>query len=239
LFVFFAAVVASAWFGGTAPGLFAVLVSTIAVDYFFIRPFHSFDINATEATYFGAFIICALIASWVSSSKRKSEEALKEAHGQLGIRVAERTAELRQLNADLRESERRLRLLTEVIPQQIWSATPHGSIDYCNRPLLDYVGRATDDMRGERLLETIHPDDRDDFRRSWQGALSSGEPFEGEWRAWSRRAVSLVFHSRRGIARRTENQSAGTGPTPISRNESTPQQALMKMQAELAHLHGC
>src|SRR5438309_3970556 len=84
LFAFFAAVVTSAWFGGTAPGLFAVLLSTIAVDYFFIRPFHSFAINATEATYFGAFIICALIASWVSSSKKRSEEALKEAHGQLG-----------------------------------------------------------------------------------------------------------------------------------------------------------
>ena len=42
LFLFFAAVMISAWFGGTAPGLFAVLLSTLAVDYFFVPPFHSF-----------------------------------------------------------------------------------------------------------------------------------------------------------------------------------------------------
>jgi K+-sensing histidine kinase KdpD len=41
LFLFFAAVLASAWLGGTAQGLFAVLLSTLAVDYFFIRPLHS------------------------------------------------------------------------------------------------------------------------------------------------------------------------------------------------------
>ena len=45
LFLFFAAVMASAWFGGTAPGLFAVILSTLAVDYFFVPPFHSFAIN--------------------------------------------------------------------------------------------------------------------------------------------------------------------------------------------------
>ena len=38
LFLFFAAVMASAWFGGTGPGIFAVLLSTIAVDYFFVPP---------------------------------------------------------------------------------------------------------------------------------------------------------------------------------------------------------
>src|SRR5689334_21711981 len=39
LFLFFAAVMASAWFAGTGAGLFAVLVSTIVVDYFFVPPF--------------------------------------------------------------------------------------------------------------------------------------------------------------------------------------------------------
>src|ERR1700733_3332074 len=79
LFVFFAAVMASAWFGGTGPGLFAVSISTIAVDYFFVPPFRSFAINATDVTYFASFVICALVASWVSSAKKQDEEALREA----------------------------------------------------------------------------------------------------------------------------------------------------------------
>jgi K+-sensing histidine kinase KdpD len=106
LFLFFAAVMASAWFGGTSPGLFAVLLSTLAVDYFFVPPFHSFAINATDTAYFVAFIVCALAASWVSSSKRKSEEALREARDHLEARVAERTAELQKTIAELQENER-------------------------------------------------------------------------------------------------------------------------------------
>ena len=106
LFLFFAAVMASAWFGGTAPGLFAVLLSTLAVDYFFVPPFHSFVINATDSAYFVAFVICSGVASWVSSSKRNSEEALREARDQLEVRVAERTAELQKSIAELQENER-------------------------------------------------------------------------------------------------------------------------------------
>lgn len=104
LFLFFAAVMASAWFGGMSAGLFAVLVSTVLVDYFFVPPFDSLAVNTTDTTYFAAFVVCALVASWVSSSKKKGEEALRDARDQLEIRVAERTADLEKSNAELRES---------------------------------------------------------------------------------------------------------------------------------------
>jgi nitrogen regulatory protein PII len=77
LFLFFGAVMASAWFGGTGAGLFSVLASTVLVDYFFVPPLHSFAINPTAESYFLAFVACALVASWVSSAKKKSEEALQ------------------------------------------------------------------------------------------------------------------------------------------------------------------
>src|SRR5450631_2245645 len=83
LFLFFAAVMASAWFGGTAPGLFAVLASTVAVDYFFLPPYYSLSMNSTEVAYFTGFVFCSLLASWVSSSKKQTEVALKEARNQL------------------------------------------------------------------------------------------------------------------------------------------------------------
>ncbi len=106
LFLFFAGVMASAWFGGTAPGLFAVFLSTLAVDYYFVPPFHSFAVNTTDAAYFVAFVLCALAASWVSSMKRQSEEALREARDHLEARVAERTAELQKTIIELQENER-------------------------------------------------------------------------------------------------------------------------------------
>jgi K+-sensing histidine kinase KdpD len=112
LFLFFAAVMASAWFGGTAAGFLAVLVSTLLVDYFFLPPYHTFAIEPTDLAYFVAFILCAIAASWVSASKRQAEEALRQARNNLELRVAERTSELQKSLADLQEKERQ-RLLLE------------------------------------------------------------------------------------------------------------------------------
>jgi len=129
LFLFFAGVVASAWFGGMLPGLFAVLISTIVVDYFFIAPLYSFSVKTTELSYFAAFVISALLASWVSASKKRSEEALKEARSQLQTLVAERTAELQQSTSELQENERHIQLLTEVIPQPASDVVLEGSAE--------------------------------------------------------------------------------------------------------------
>ena len=106
LFLFFAAVMAAAWVGGIGPGLFAVFLATLAIDYYFVRPLHSLVINATDSTYFGAFVVCALVASWVSSAKKHDQEALRDARDLLESRVAERTSELRHANAELEESIR-------------------------------------------------------------------------------------------------------------------------------------
>jgi C4-dicarboxylate-specific signal transduction histidine kinase len=101
LFLFFGAVMVSAWFGGMGAGIFAVLISTVLVDYFFLPPFYSFSVSTTAEAYFGAFVACALVASWLSSSKKQSEVALKEARDELEIRVSKRTTELMKTQADL------------------------------------------------------------------------------------------------------------------------------------------
>jgi putative methionine-R-sulfoxide reductase with GAF domain len=123
-FLFFPAVMAAAWFAGPGPGLFAVLLSTLVVDYFLVPPFYSFAVNATDVTYFAAFVLCALAASWISSIKKRREEALLEAHDQLQVSVAERTAELAKSHTELRENERQFRFLTEVMPQQLMGSAP-------------------------------------------------------------------------------------------------------------------
>jgi len=139
VFLFFAAVMASGWFGGTLPGLLAVLVSTVTVEYFFFAPFYSFSIKPTEVTYLGAFVVCSLAASWVSASKKKSEEALKETRSQLQVLVAERTAALHQSTSELQENERHIQLLTEVIPQQVSNLAVEHSADNATAAPLERV----------------------------------------------------------------------------------------------------
>lgn len=132
LFLFFGAVMASAWFAGTGPGLFSVLMSTVIVEYFFVPPFYSFSINTTAEAYFGVFVVCALIASWISSSKRKSEEALMEARDLLEARVSERTAELMKTQAELAHLSRVLSMgeltasIAHEISQPLTAVVTHG-----------------------------------------------------------------------------------------------------------------
>ena len=108
LFFFFGAVAASAWFGGTGPGLFSVAISTGLIDYFFVPPFNSFSISPTAEAYFAAFVACALLAGWISSSKKKAEQALRDARDQLEQRVSERTAALMKTQGELAHLSRML-----------------------------------------------------------------------------------------------------------------------------------
>ena len=237
LFLFFAAVMASAWLGGTGAGLFSVFLSTVIVGYFFVPPYDSFEVNTTDVSFFVAFIVCSLAASWVSASKKKSEEALRDARDELGIRVSERTAELQASNAELRQRERQLRLLTEVIPQQIWSGTPDGAIDYCNHRLLEYVGRSIEEVQGGRFMEAIHPDDRDEFHEAWSRALTAETAFEGQWRVRSADGSYRLFFMRAVPLRQAEGRPVrwyGTNTDIEDRNNA--EQALSRAHAEVAHL---
>lgn len=121
LFLFFGAVMVSAWIGGMGAGFFAVLLSTLFVDYFFVPPFYSWQISATAETYFVSFVICALVASWISSAKKRSEEALQQTRDQLEIKVSERTAALMQTQTELARLSRALSMgeLTASIAHEI------------------------------------------------------------------------------------------------------------------------
>jgi C4-dicarboxylate-specific signal transduction histidine kinase len=121
LFLFFGAVMVSAWFSGMVAGLVTVLLSTVLVDYFFVPPFYSWQISTTAETYFVAFVVCALVASWISSTKKHSEEELQEARSQLEIKVSERSAALMQTQAELARLSRVLSMgeLTASIAHEI------------------------------------------------------------------------------------------------------------------------
>jgi K+-sensing histidine kinase KdpD len=76
---FLAAVVVSVWYGGTGPGLVAVIVSTLVIDYFFFPPRYSWAMNPAEARYLILFFVGSLLTIWFSSKRRGAEKALKEA----------------------------------------------------------------------------------------------------------------------------------------------------------------
>jgi PAS domain S-box-containing protein len=82
----------------------------------------------------------------------------------------------------LRDSERSLRHLTETIPQMLWSAEVDGAVDYCNRRVLDYTGLPAEQVHRAGWMNAVHQDDSEQMARAWKRAVSSGEPFQYEFR---------------------------------------------------------
>jgi PAS domain S-box-containing protein len=237
LFLFLGAVMGSAWFGGRIAGLISVVLSTAMIDYFFVPPFYSFYVNNVAQTYCVAFIVCAFAMSWVSSTRKRSENAGKEARDQLEQRVLERTAELYRSNVEIRESQRRLRTLTEAIPQQIWSAGADGHIEYCNNHLLEFVGCSAENLIGRGFFRIFHPEDEQMFREAWQLSLASGDTLEGEWRVRGANGTHRWFLIRSVPQRTADGQVERWYGTHIDTEERRrAEQALVQAQLELSSL---
>lgn len=98
---FYIGVVLSAWFGGKWSGGLAVVLSALAVAYFFTPPIYSFAINRQSLPIFIEFAASALVVGWFSSWRRQAEAELRYARDELQLRVEERTAELKQTNEQL------------------------------------------------------------------------------------------------------------------------------------------
>jgi formate hydrogenlyase transcriptional activator len=91
---------------------------------------------------------------------------------------------LKQTEAKLREDERELRRITDLIPHAIVVQDPSGVPIYANRTTLDYTGLAADDVIDPHFRERIfHHDDLERLREERKAALGRGVPFEIELRA--------------------------------------------------------
>ena len=102
--LFFAAVVISTWYGGTGPGITAIVLATLVLDLFFVSPVRGFTIRTADLPYLAEFVLPALLSGWFTKKRKEAETALKEARDHLDAKVQERTAQLRHTNEQL-ESE--------------------------------------------------------------------------------------------------------------------------------------
>src|SRR5204863_7216552 len=203
--LFIPAVLLATWFGGTGPGLLAVLLSILSINFFFTEPFFAFEFSVRDIPTTVAFLFSALvISSWTSTRKRnedrlrKSESELRQARNELEAKVEERTAKLSHANEELHReiierenAEQKLRhseaFLTEgqrISHTGSWSWNVSSGKVAWSEEHFRIFGFDPDktDPSFQLFLETVHPKDRSFIERSLNEAVRQRTGFDIEFR---------------------------------------------------------
>jgi PAS domain S-box-containing protein len=100
---------------------------------------------------------------------------------------------------ELRASEGRLRELANAMPQQVWTATPDGQLDYVNDQVAAYAGQPVASLLGEGWAMMLHPDDVAPTVEKWRVALAAGTPYEVTFRLRRSEDASYRWHMGRAL----------------------------------------
>ena len=176
--LFFPAVLLSTWYGGTGPGLLAVLLSTLSINFFFTEPFLEFQFSVQDIPTTVAFLLSALIISSWSAARTRAEKRL-------------------------RDNEQRWHGLTEALPQLVWGAASDGACDYFSTQWTAYTGVPETELLGWQWMKVLHPDDREPTRKFWTDSVAGRTPYDVEYRVQRKNGVYGWFKTR-GVPIRNE-----------------------------------
>ncbi len=153
---FLLAVLVSALVGGTQPGLTAAglsLVTRCLLAALMDRSLGLLAIGMWQVSFSGVEVLYV----YLIAARRRDEAALCR-------------------------SERRLRLLTEALPQLVWAAPTDGGATYFNRRWYEVTGLTPATSGGDVWSRIIHPEDRRRLFDAWNQAARSGTAYEVECR---------------------------------------------------------
>jgi signal transduction histidine kinase len=160
LFLF--ALALTAWFAGDRPAILAVVLSSLAFNYFFIEPLYSFYVRSSELPYYLIFILFATLLSWFSSVRRRVERQLMQSHDELESEVSDRRQReeaIRKLNeelgkktADLESSNKELEAFAYSVSHDLRAPIRH-VVGYAQ--LLQKHSASALDEKSRRYMMTI------------------------------------------------------------------------------------
>ena len=165
---FYAAVAASAWWGGFGPGLLATLLASLAARYFFLVPRYSLTVySSINAARIALFMIEGILLSGLGGSYPKAR------------RIADIAIEqMRQYARRMRRSMEDIRALRLTTKDVIWEWDTAANRMVRGTTELERPETSTATMTLGAWLQQIHPHDRTDVAASLNSALREGRE---EW----------------------------------------------------------
>jgi PAS domain S-box-containing protein len=154
---FLFAVAATVWYAGTGPGVLAIALSVLSLNYFFLRPAFSISqMSYADLVYLTFCILCALAVGWVSTVRRRAEQELRQTRDELEAKVVERTANLQRSERYLTETQK----LTHT-GSWAWDARSQ-KVLYCSEEMFRIYGldSQVDLPTRKNFRQRVHPEDR-------------------------------------------------------------------------------
>jgi PAS domain S-box-containing protein len=132
------------WYGGTKPGIVAVLLSSLIRGYIFEAETSSLS----RVLYELVFLIFAILMFWV----RRRKEALE-------VAIADRTAKLTAANEDLHRRKEQLDGLFELSPDAVILTDDDFHVLRVNKEFTRIFGYTAEEVAGQWLPELIIPEE--------------------------------------------------------------------------------
>jgi PAS domain S-box-containing protein len=81
-----------------------------------------------------------------------------------------------------RERESQFRIFAQAMPNHVWTSPPSGLLDWFNEQTYKYCGAKIGELDGEGWVRIVHPGDVPAAKEKWVASLSSGKPYQTEFR---------------------------------------------------------
>src|SRR6218665_2069434 len=83
----------------------------------------------------------------------------------------------REAQLMLIKNEQKFRLLSDTMPQHIWTSDTDGNLNYYNQSVLNYSGMSLKQIYEKGWLDIVHPDDREQNIKRWMESITTGKDF--------------------------------------------------------------
>ena len=97
-------------------------------------------------------------------------------------RMSSEILDIDRLIAHAGHGDMLFRVLTDAMPQMVWSTLPDGYHDYYNARWYEFTGMPLGSTDGEAWNGMFHPDDQERAWARWRHSLATGDPYEIEYR---------------------------------------------------------
>ena len=89
---------------------------------------------------------------------------------------------LEEKNDELQAVLQEFKVVTDFMPQMVWTTEPDGYHNFFNKRWYDYTGLTYNETKDKGWNEVLHPDDQSRAWQVWNHSLQTGDPYEIEYR---------------------------------------------------------